>query len=349
MNFGSDNWSGVCPEIMEALRQASGGYAVAYGLDHETAALERKFGDVFERDVKVFPVITGTAANALALAVLTPPWGIILCHEDSHVYNDENGAPELFAGGARSVALPGPGGKIDHEALVVAARRTGHGVHTMPAKVLTISQATEWGTVYTATELQRLSGIAHEHGLGCHMDGARFANAVASLGCAPADITWRAGVDVLSFGATKNGAMGAEAVVFFEPDHASEIERHRKRGGHLLSKMRFVSAQLRAYLEGDLWLENARAANRMAARLSAGLAEIEGVRLSAPVEANEVFAVMPARLTARMHERGARFHSDPVDEPGASEPMELARMVASFCTTERDVDGVIGLARELAG
>jgi threonine aldolase len=333
---------------MKALQEASKGYATAYGLDEETAALDHKFSVLFEREVKVFPVITGTAANALAIAVLTPPWGIVLCHEDSHVYNDENGAPELFAGGVRCVALPGSGGKVDPEALIVAARKTGHGVHTMPAKVLTVSQATESGTVYTVEELKRLSGIAREHGLGFHVDGSRFANAVAALGCAPADITWRAGVDALSFGATKNGAMGAEAVVFFDPDRAGEFERHRKRGGHLLSKMRFVSAQLSACVADDLWLRNARAANRMAARLSEGLAGVEGVRLPAPVESNEVFAVMPARLTARLREQGAKFYADPFDDPGASEPMELVRMVASFCTTEQDVEGLIDLARKLA-
>jgi threonine aldolase len=344
MYFASDNNSGVCPQMMEAVQRAAGGYAMAYGSDEQTAALGERFGAIFEREVKVFPVITGTAANALAISVLTPPWGLILCHQGSHVYNDENGAPEFFAGGARAVALPGARGKIDPDALSRAARRTGHGVHTSPARVLTVAQATESGTVYTAEELKRLSSVAHEQGLSFHMDGARFANAVARLQCAPADITWRAGVDVLSFGATKNGAMGAEAVVFFDPERAGDFERHHKRGGHLLSKMRYVSVQLAAYLEDDLWLCNARNANRMAARLARGLEGISGVMLMEPVEANEVFALIPARITEAFREEGAQFYGEPFDDPDAGEKMEAVRMVASWCTTEQDVDRLIELA-----
>jgi threonine aldolase len=349
MYFASDNSSGVCPEIMEALQRAAGGYATAYGEDGETGGLQERFGALFGREVRIFPVITGTAANSLALSALTEPWGQILCHQGSHVYNDECGAPEFFSGGARVVPLPGAGGKIDPEALRRAAAHTGHGVHTSPARAMTITQATESGTVYTADEIARLTAIAHDHSLGTHLDGARFANAVASLGCAPAEITWKAGIDVMSFGATKNGALGAEAVVFFDPERAADFERRRMRGGHLVSKMRYLSVQLHAYLDDDLWLRNARNANRMAARLHQGLTGIDGVTLLGPAEANEVFAVLPVRMADRLREAGAQFYGDPFDDPAAAEPLEAIRLVASFCTTADDVDRFVEAGVAAAG
>jgi threonine aldolase len=338
VEFASDNTSGVAPEILAAVTAASTGYAPAYGEDETTKALDERFGSIFEHDVRVFPVITGTAANSLALSVLTPPWGLVLCHESAHVYTDEAGAPEFFSSGARLSPLPGAAGKIDPTALAAAARRNGHGVHSSPATVLTLTQATEAGTVHTVDEVRERATIAREHGLAVHMDGARLANAVAALGCAPAELTWQAGVDVLSFGATKNGAMAAEAVVFFDEKKAGELERHRKRSGHLLSKMRFVSAQLLAYVTDDLWLTNARHANGMARRLSEGLAALTDVELLFPTEANEVFATMPSGMVDHLREAGGRFYAEDLGGTAA------VRLVASFSTTGADVDAFVAAA-----
>src|SRR6185312_1799022 len=236
----------------------------------------------------VFPVATGTAANALALAALTPPWGAIYCHEAAHIQSDECGAPEFFAAGAKLLPLAGEDAKL-MPATVEAALLERGVVHHVQPSALSISQATEAGTLYRPAEIAALGALARRHGLALHMDGARFANAVAALGCAPADLTWRAGVDALSFGATKNGALAAEAVIFFDPAKAADLAYRRKRAGHLFSKMRFLSAQLDAYLADGLWLRNARHANAMAARLGQGLARLPGARLVHPVEANEVF------------------------------------------------------------
>lgn len=338
MQFASDNTSGVAPEILAAIADASTGYAPAYGDDDLTGGLDAQFGDLFEHEVRVFPVISGTAANSLALSVLTPPWGLVLCHESAHVAVDEAGAPEFFSSGARLVGLGGGSGKIDLAALTAAASRGGHGVHSSPPSALTLTQATEAGAVYTPDEVAERASLAHGNGLGVHMDGARFANAVAALGCSPADVTWRAGVDVLSFGATKNGAAAAEAVVFFDLERVGDFERHRKRSGHLVSKMRFVSAQLRAYLTDDLWLRNARLANAMAARLATGLAPLDGVELLVPTDANEVFAIMPPSLVASLHEAGARFYVEHVGGVAA------VRLVTSFNTTEAEVDTFLDAA-----
>jgi threonine aldolase len=338
VEFASDNTSGVAPEIVAAVTAAATGYAPAYGDDETTYALDECFGSIFEHEVRVFPVISGTAANSLAISVLTPPWGLVLCQEGAHVYTDEAGAPEFFSSGARLSPLPGAAGKIDTAALVAAARRNGHGVHSSPATVLTLTQATEAGTVHTVDEVRERATIAHEHGLAVHMDGARFANAVAALDCTPAELTWQAGVDVLSFGATKNGAIGAEAVVFFDKAKVGEFERLRKRSGHLLSKMRFVSTQLRAYLTDDLWLRNARHANEMASRLSDGLAALADVQLLVPTEANEVFVITPSGMVDHLREVGGRFHAEDLGGTAA------VRLVASFSTTGAEVDAFVAAA-----
>ncbi len=341
-NFASDNVSGASPEIVAALAAAADASAMPYGADEWTARVDAKLADIFETEVAVFPVATGTAANALALAALTPPHGAIYCHPGSHAYVDECGAPEFYSGGAKMVTVDGADGKIeagDLAALLADARP--HGIHNVKPAALTLSQATEAGTSYSVDELAALSEVAGAHGMGIHMDGARFANALIHLNVSPAAATWRSGIDVLSFGATKNGALAAEAVVFFRPELADEFEERRKRGGHLLSKQRFVSAQLDAYLSGDLWLVNARAANRAAARLAEGLSAIAGASLVYPVEANEVFATLPEAVIDGLEGDGFGFYR--MGGAGA------IRLVASFNTADGDVDAFLAAARRHAG
>jgi threonine aldolase len=342
VQFASDNTSGVAPEILAAVNSAATGYAAAYGDDDDTGRLDDRFAELFEHEVRVFPVISGTAANSLAISVLTPSWGLVACHEQAHVYVDEAGAPEFLSRGGRLVGLPGRHGKIDAAALRTLLSHGGHGVHSSPVAALTLTQATEAGAVYTLDEVRERTALAHEHGAAVHMDGARFANAVAALGASPADVTWRAGVDVLSFGATKNGAMAAEAVVFFDLDRVGEFERHRKRAGHLLSKMRYASVQLLAYTEGGLWLRLASHANAMAARLSDGLRDFDAVEVIVPTEANEVFATMPAELTDGLEGAGARFYVERIGTTAA------VRLVTSWSTTDADVDAFLDAVKTLA-
>ena len=293
MNFASDNTAGVAPEILAALARANEGSALAYGNDAWTARVERRFAELFEHEVAVFLVPTGTAANALALAHLTPPWGAVLCHAEAHIATDECGAPEFFGGGIKLVGLPGEAGKIAPAVLEERSRTANGAVRTTsrPA-VLSLSQATEAGTIYRPEEIRRLAEIAHGHGLAVHIDGARLGNALVRMNASPAQATWQAGVDALSFGATKGGALAAEAVLFFDPARAGGMSERRKRGGHLVSKHRFVAAQMEAYLADGLWLKLARHANAMADRLGAALAGA-GFPPVWPVEANEVFVMMP--------------------------------------------------------
>lgn len=343
MNFSSDNVTGVSPEILQAVAAASGGAAPAYGADPVTERLTRRFADVFEREVAVFPVATGTSANALALATLVPSYGVIYGHEEAHIQVDECGAPEFFTGGAKLVMLEGGHGKIvaaDLEAVVAAG---GKGVvhHAQPAAV-SLSQATEAGTVYRPDEIVALAEVARRHGLALQVDGARFANAVASLGRSPADLTWRAGVDALAFGATKNGAMAAEAVIFFDPTKAADFAFRRKRGGHLLSKMRFLSAQLDAYLADDLWLKNARHANRAAARLAEALVAVPGARLCHPVEANEIFVELPEPVIRGLLGDGFIFYR------WGGEASAVIRLVTAFDTEVAVLEAFIASARRHA-
>ena len=262
MEFGSDNMAGASPRVIEALAAANGGAAAAYGADTHTARAAERLAEIFEHPCAVFLVATGTGANALALGSLTPPWGAVFCHADAHVMDSECGAPEFFTGGAKLVGIPGEAGKIEPEALGAALSLfPSDSVHQVRPAALSLSQATECGTIYTCDEIARLAAVAHGAGLRVHMDGARFANALVSLGCTPAAITWQAGVDALSFGATKNGALACEAVVFFEPERAAHFGLQRKRGGHTVSKGRFLGAQMNAYLDDDHWLDLARLAN----------------------------------------------------------------------------------------
>ncbi len=328
--FNSDNTSAACPEVVDALLRANDGHAAAYGDDDWTRRLDGAFARFFGRDVRVFPVATGTAANTTALAALTPPYGAIICHEQAHIVRDECGAPEFMTGGARLLPMPGADGQLTRSILEQALADNPTSVHTVQPAAVSITQATEFGTVYRPNDLADLTACAHARGLHVHMDGARFANAVATLDCHPGDITWRAGVDVLSFGATKNGAIAAEAVVFFNTDLVRDYEFRRKRAGHLLSKMRYVSAQLLAYVETGAWLRNAQSANALAQRIGAA----SGARLLYPVEANEIFLKLGDAATETLRAQGFAFY-----DWGATGSGE-ARFVVSWNQSDADVNAL---------
>jgi len=349
MNFASDNTAGVAPAILDAIARANDGYVLGYGSDAVTARVEQRLAQVFEHELAAFLVPTGTAANALALAQVTPPWGAVLCHAESHIATDECGAPEFFGGGLKLIGLAGEGGKIAPATLEAAlARGPWGGPHHVSAAAVSLSQATEAGTIYRPHEIARLADIARGRGLAVHMDGARFANALVRTNTTPAELTWRAGVDVLSFGATKGGALAAEAVIFFDPARAGGMQERRKRGGHLLSKHRFLAAQVEAYLADDLWLDLARHANRMADRLVERLGAA-GIKPVWPVEANEVFVPLSAGADRRLKAAGASYYpwtsvslpAGLVVAPGAT----VVRLVTSFSSTEAEVDRFAELAR----
>ena len=344
MNFRSDNEAGAHPLIIEAVGRAfTAGPAYSYGDDQWTQKVEQRLRDLFERpDLRAFPVATGTAANALALACCTPPWGAIYCHPASHAAVDEANAPQFYSAGAQLSLIDGPAGKVDPRKLAEALAQPVYGVvhHPQPATV-SITQATECGAAYAPEEIAAISTSTRRHGLRLHMDGARFANALSFVGCTPAELSWKAGVDVLSFGASKNGAMAAEAVVFFNSELARDFEFRRKRGAHLLSKMRLLSAQLDAYLADGLWLTNARHANAMARRLVAGLTPLKGTALLYPVEANEVFVVLPARIHDALQKAGAKYHPWPSDRPGE----RAFRLVTAFDTQQAEIDRFLSIAK----
>jgi len=327
MRFLSDNTASVCPEILAALSEANRDLMVAYGDDPWTGRLDEVLGELFGTESRAFAVATGTAANSLALATVTPPYGAIYCHPEAHIAVDECGAPGFFSGGAQLERIAGEQAKLTAEALAATLDAHSVSVHSVQPAAVSISQATELGTAYRPAEIAALSEVAHERGLHVHMDGARFANAVTYLGCHPGDVTWRAGVDVLSFGATKNGALGAEAVVFFNPGLVRDFELRRKRAGHLLSKSRFVSAQLLAYVESGVWRRNAHRANQLAQRIGGAA----GNRLLHPVEANEVFVELGADRKASLRAAGFEFYDWGPPASGA------ARLVASWDQDERHV------------
>jgi len=327
MRFYSDNTATAAPEILAAITAANQGHTIAYGDDPWTQRLDEVLGKFFGTPVRAFAVATGTAANSLSLATLSPPWGAIYAHEEAHIGVDECGAPQFFTGGAQLVSLPGEHGKLICEMLRAAVEKHPANVHTVQPAVVSLSQATELGTAYRPAELTAISKLAHERGLTVHMDGARFANALTFLDCHPGDITWRAGVDVLSFGATKNGALAAEAVVFFNLERVRDFEFRRKRAGHLLSKSRFVAAQLLAYIETGVWQRNARRANDFAQRIG----RAAGAALLHPVEANEVFLQLGAERKAQLRKAGFEFY-----DWGAPTSGE-ARFVVSWDQREQDV------------
>ncbi len=337
-SFASDNVAPAAPEIIDALTRINTGTVHSYGDDPETRRLTARARELFECELLVWPVATGTAANALALASLVPPFGAIYCHRLAHINTDECAAPEFFSGGAKLLALDSPDGKLAAGQLAAPiAHAREMGVHHVQPAAISISQATEWGTVYRRDELTALAAAAHAHGLRVHMDGARFANAVAHLNCTPAEATWKCGVDALSFGATKNGTLAAEAVIFFRPELAGEFELRRKRAGHLWSKMRFLSAQLNAYLDNELWLRHARQANAMAARLAQGLQK-QRIELLQPVEANEIFAAFPKALSEKLRAQDFEFYDWPVTS-GSGAP--AVRLVTAYDMVSADVDALL--------
>jgi threonine aldolase len=348
MNFASDNGAGVAPEILDAIVASSRVNAPAYGADDYTAKAQARLCDVFETEIAAFLVATGTAANALALSALANPWEAVFCHEEAHIHDDECGAPELFTGGAKLVGIAGEGGKITPQGLTETLERFPRGlVKSSQPGALSLSQATEAGTVYSVSEVSELSSMARRNGISVHMDGARFANALVSAKATPADMTWRAGVDILTLGATKNGALACEAVVFFDSARADNFAFQRKRGGQTLSKGRFLGAQMEAYLADGLWLRLAERANSSARRLAHALASTPGVRIAWPTEANEVFVVAPDAMVERWRAAGARLHEWSTrslaleNAPGAGEA--LVRLVTSFETASNEIDRLIGV------
>jgi threonine aldolase len=330
LRFFSDNTATACPEILAAIAEVNHGRARAYGDDEWTLRLDAAFSEHFGTAVRAFAVTTGTAANSLALATISPPYGAIFAHHEAHIAVDECGAPGFFSGGAQLALLPGEHGRLD--AATVGATLEAHPrhLHSVQPAALSLTQATELGTVYRAAEVAELAALAHRAGLKVHMDGARFANAVAFLGCHPGDLTWRAGVDVLSFGATKNGALTAEAVVFFDPSAVRDFELRRKRAGHLLSKSRYVAAQLLAYVETGLWKRNAERTNALARRIGAAA----GASLLHPVEANEVFVKLGSARRQALRTAGFEFYDWGAEAAGE------ARLVVSWDQPEEDVEAL---------
>lgn len=324
MNFYSDNAATVCPEVMAALVEANH-VDLAYDADSYSQRLDREFSELFETDVTALSLSTGTAANALALTALCPPHGAIICHRDAHIQNDECGAPEFFTHGAKLLLAEGAGAKLSPDSVAAALRTVPDDVHRAQPRALSITNATEYGLCYSPDEVGALGEVARKHELGFHMDGARFANAVAFLDCSPAELTWKSGVDVLSFGFVKNGGMSAEALVFFNKNYARNTRYRRKRAGHLLSKGRYAAAQILAMLHEELWLRNGRAANAGAQRLAMAVSH----RLVYSVEANEVFVRLTTEEATSLRAQGFGFYDWAEGE---------ARFVTSYDQKAREIE-----------
>ena len=342
ISFRSDNDAGASPQILAAMAACNEGPAYPYGADEWTRAAEAALERVFGRPVQMLLVSTGTAANSLALASMSPPWGSILCHRQAHSNTDECGAPEFFGAGLKMVASASPGSRLD-AAVLSRELAAGRGdVHAVQPSGVTITQSTEEGQVYSTEEVAAIGRACRNAGVPLHMDGARFANALVAAGCTPAEITWKAGVDLLSFGATKNGALGAEALLVFNEELLASLPFRRKRAGHLLSKMRFMGAQMWAYLEGELWLDNARHANAMARRLADGLGRL-GIEFVAPPVTNLLFVRLPPQMIAQLLRQGFDFYHGGRWDPG------VARLVTSFRTTTEEVDSFLAAANAASG
>jgi threonine aldolase len=349
MNFASDNHYGVHPRILEAMAAANAGSAPAYGGDDWTKKAEEQLSKVFEKEVRSFLVTTGTAANGLALSALTPPYGAVICHGEAHISVDECNSPEMFTGGAKILGLHGPAGKITPDMVEKTLKGFIRGEHDPKPAAVSLTNATELGTVYSPGDVKAISNLIKPRAMKLHMDGARFANAVAGLNVSPAELTWKSGVDALSFGATKNGAMMLEAVIFFDAKLADDFIYRRMRGGQLVSKGRYLGAQMLAYLKDGLWLENARQANGLAAQLAEGLGKFRNIRIPNPVQANEVFAVIPRTLNERLLASGAKFYDWMPDSlgDGIADDEIFVRFVLSYATPEADVRKFLGLVKEL--
>ncbi len=335
-NLYSDNVAPAAPEIMAALARVNVGPAQPYGQDPESKALKIAFSELFGTEVWVMPVSTGTAANAIALSALTPPYGTVVCSDRAHIETSECGATELFSGGAKLTHVPSKSGRMSADALDEVIRRAGKGLpHRSQPAAVSLTIGTERGTVYPVSEIARIAEVARRHGLYLHIDGARMANALVALGTSVRSVTTDLGVDALSFGATKNGALNTEAIVVFRKEIAEELRYRVRRAGQVWSKMRYSAAQLNAYIEGGLWLRLAAQANRMAKRLSEGLGQVQGVRMIETVEINQLFLEMPEKVIAGLEADGI----------GLGRRDEGVRMVTAWSTSIEEVDDVIGRAR----
>ncbi|GFE65282.1 threonine aldolase family protein [Litoreibacter roseus] len=348
MNFASDNAGPMHPQVLDAVIRANDGTQMPYGADTIMDGVKARVREIFEApEAAVYLVATGTAANALALATYANPWDAIFCHRTSHTEKDECGAPEFYAGGAKLKLVDGSDGKMTPTALEASMAETGGSVHGVQTGPVSITQVTELGTLYTTTEIGDLAEVAKSHGANVHLDGARFANAMSRLNCSAADMTWRAGVDAVSFGGTKNGCAGVEAVILFDPDKAWEFELRRKRGAHLFSKHRFLSGQMEGYLKDDLWLDLARKANANSDQLAAGLRGIDNARLLHEPQANMIFAELPRAAHRRAKAAGAQYY---VTSPGATldgpdETPLTCRLVCDWSKTEDQIDQLLSLFR----
>lgn len=345
MYFASDNAAPAAPEVMAAMAKANEGYAASYGSDEIMDRVTAQIRDLFEApEAMVYLVSTGTTANALALSMLAAPWQTILCHRMSHIEEDECGAPEFFTGGAKLTLIDGPNAKMDPAEFARVAAKTGSlGVHNVQRGAVSITNVTELGSVYTCEEIAHLCKTAKDLGYGTHLDGARFTNAMVALGCTPADMTWKAGIDVVSFGGTKNGLLGVEAVIIFDPAKAWEFELRRKRGGHLFSKHRYLSAQMEAYLTDDLWIKLATQANAAGARLEAGLTQINSFEMTNPRDANMLFCQMSRAAHNRAVDGGAMYYMSRSDGP--EDELLPCRLVCSWSTTDAEIDQFVALAK----
>lgn len=341
MFFASDNWAGAHPQIVASLTRHAAGFASAYGSSELDRKVERAFNDVFEREVAVFFVGTGTAANSLSMSAVARPAGVAFCHREAHMIADEAGAPEYFTHG-RLCPVDGPLGRMEPEALEAAiGRYPAQFVHSGQPAAVSITQTTEIGTLYELDRIGAISEIARRNGLPLHMDGARFANGLVALDATPAEMTWKSGVDIVSFGGTKNGCWCAEAVVFMDPEKAKEFPFIRKRAAQLFSKSRFIAAQFDAYLQDGLWLETARHANAMAARLASHVTASPNARLGWQPQANEVFPIVKLSKVEELKAAGAAFypwHPPHGFEAGIGNDETMTRFVTSFATTEAEVD-----------
>ncbi|MBK9246345.1 MAG: low specificity L-threonine aldolase [Burkholderiales bacterium] len=344
MDFGSENTSPVHPAYVKAVVEANAGYATNFEAEPWTERALESLKGLFETDqLWAFTVSTGTAANAIAIGAMVPPYGSVLCHWDAHTMTDECGAPEMFSAGARQIALPGEHGRLSREALATYLREARIGVvHAIQPSIISLTNLTEAGTAYRPDDIAGLTEVARKSGLGVHMDGARFANAAAHVGATPAELSWKAGVEVLTLGTTKNGSFGAETIVAFTPKYNTSLAFLRKRSGHFAPKSRFLAAQVQAYVDDGLWLVNAKHANRAALRMAEGLSSIAGVSLVHPTEGNEVFASMPPSMSDALETAGCKFQRDWRLHPRHN------RFVTSWATADEEIDCMLDVCARAA-